>query len=119
MDTGSLCAAWTAAIAAFNDGDPSALAELLAPPCVFEHVGTSRDEIMAALARDRAAGWLRHEILSVTAVGTVLATTARNTFADGGVYHVAGVARFNDAGQVAYLAAVDVRAPLPGMAAPS
>jgi hypothetical protein len=117
MNTEQHCTAWTTAIAAFNSGDHGPLEQLLTADCVFEHVGRSRDEIIDALLRDRAAGWLRHDTLSINAVASVLTTSARNSFADGSVHHVGGVARFNDDGRIFYIIAADERTTAPGDAA--
>jgi hypothetical protein len=113
METGQLCAAWASAIAGLNEDDFTVFEELLAPACVFDHVGSSRNEIIEAFKRDRASGWRRHEILGITTADQLLATTARNVQADGTVVHVAGVVRFNQDGQIVYMSAIDQHAPLP------
>jgi hypothetical protein len=110
MNSEQLTGAWSAAVAGWNEGDFGPMSALMAPDCIFDHVGTSRDEIIAFLQKERADGQLRHDPVCVTASGSVLVTIARNTFADGSTSFAGGAMRFNDDGQIFYIAAVDERA---------
>jgi len=112
MDSETFTSAWSAAMAAWNDDDYGPLEALMTPDCQFPFVGQSRDEIIASLKQGRADGHVRHDPVTITACGTVLVTIAKNTFADGTTAYVGGAARFNDAGQVFYMTAVDERAPV-------
>jgi hypothetical protein len=114
VDTERMCAAWIQAANSLNEhGNLDGFGALLHENCVFEHVGTSRDEIMTALQANVDAGWLRHDTVSVHAAGSVLVALARNTDADGSTAYVGGVVRFDDDGKVVYLAAADEASPLP------
>jgi|SRR5829696_8372304 len=107
MESDELCARWSAAVDALNNDDLSAFRRVLAERCVWEHVGTSADEILERLRLDRSQGWLRHGIVSVSAAGSLLATVARNTYADGSSHHVAGVAHFDVDGRIDRITALD------------
>jgi hypothetical protein len=65
------------------------------------------DAIISALQAVRDQGWERHDTLSVQAVGTVMAELAKNSFADGSQFYVAGILRFDEHGKIGYVAAAD------------
>jgi hypothetical protein len=113
MNTEGYCSVWMRAVDAFNSGDLKPLSQLLAADCVFEHVGRSRDEIITALQTARDQGWERHDTVSVQAVGCLMTELAKNSYADRSEFHVATSLRFNDDGNIVYIATANDNPAIP------
>ena len=113
MNTQGYCSVWMRAVDAFNSGNLEPLSQLLAENCVFEHVGRSRDEIITALQTVRDQGWERHDTISVQAVGSLMTELAKNSFTDSSQFYVATSLRFNDDGNIAYIATANENPALP------
>jgi hypothetical protein len=108
MDTERMSAAWMDAVASFNQsGDFSKFEELLAPGCHFPGAGSSRDEIMKSVRSSHEAGWLRHDILSISAAGAVMTTLARNAYTNGRSHHVASAIKFDPDGKIELIVTAD------------
>jgi SnoaL-like domain len=97
-------AAYTHAIEGFNNDDMETFSKLFADSCEFTSsagpVGSTRDEIVDAMASARAGGWTTHGPLGTVAGGEFLVAIFENRYADGSSAVSAGIMRFDESGKV-------------------
>jgi hypothetical protein len=109
MGTDSYVESYLSAISSFNNGDDGPFFELLAENCAFDEWASSKAEIMAGFKSARDDGWTTHHPMTVSAQGPFLVAVARNTYADGSTFLVAGALQFDDDGKLVNIRSIDNR----------